>query len=432
MTSSDKNRSSHPEGLEQVTALLQKHKLVQAMMHKQNLPALHQLLEQLSYQSIGQIIESLPSDDQQVVWNHVRDERKEEILLGISDSMRVELVDDIKAQVQSTMIRVFDLHEGCLRQIPIESRKDLAVAKPIWIDLVTPEEEQLVWAREIFGVDIPNPKDLTDLETSARFYVEDNGEIHLHSDFLLDREDESHNVTAAFILKKGTLFSVRAKELPVFRLQRLRARAEQGYVSEAKDILLDLYAADVEYSANALESIYAEVESMGKLVFGARISDDDAEKLLSMIAAEEDLNGRIRRNVLDTRNALSFLMRRKILSEEQHREVKEILRDIESLDGHTAFLFNKMKFLLDATDSSISINQNKDIKRLTVLSVVCMPLNILASIGGMSEFSMMTKRVPWSIAYGCLMFAMVFIAGFTYIGLRVYEKHKDSKRPRIE
>ena len=28
--------------------------------------------------------------------------------------------------------------------------------------------------------------DLTDLEASARFYVEDNGEVHLHSDFLLD------------------------------------------------------------------------------------------------------------------------------------------------------------------------------------------------------------------------------------------------------
>ncbi|SLM32902.1 Mg2 transporter protein CorA family protein (fragment) [Desulfamplus magnetovallimortis] len=339
--------------------------------------------------------------------------------------MRVELVDDIKPRNQSTMIRVFDLHEGCLRQIPIGSKKDLAGAKPIWIDLVKPESEQLAWAREIFGVDIPDPMELTDLETSARFYVEDNGELHLHSDFLLDRENESRNVAVAFILKKGTLFSVRTKELPVFRLQRLRARAESGYVTEAKDILLDLYAADVEYSANALESIYVEIENMGTLVLGARISDDEAEKLISMIAAEEDLNGRIRRNVLDTRNGLSFLMRRKILSPEQYKEVKEILRDIESLDGHTAFLFNKMKFLLDATDSSISINQNKDIKRLTVLSVVCMPLNILASIGGMSEFSMMTRHLPLPIAYGSLILGMIFLAGFTYLGLRIYEKRKN-------
>lgn len=425
METYSKDQLPAPEELEQVINLLQKHKLVQAMMDKQNLPALHKLLENLSPQSIGRIIESLPPDDQQFVWNHVRDERKEEILLGISDSMRVELVSDIKPRDQSTMLRVFDLHKGCLRQIPIESKKDLAGTNPIWVDLVTPEEEQLAWAREIFGVDIPNPAELTDLETSARFYVEDNGEIHLHSDFLLDREDESRNVTVAFILNKGTLFSVRSKELPVFRLQRLRARAESGYVSEAKDILLDLYAADVEYSANALENVYAEVESMGKVVLGARISDEEAEEMLAVIAAEEDLNGRIRRNVLDTRNAISFLMRRKLLSTEHHEEVNEILRDIESLDGHTAFLFNKIKFLLDATDSSISINQNKDIKRLTVISVVFMPLNILAGIGGMSEFSMMTHRFAWPVAYSCLMLTMVMLGGFTYLGLRVYERRNN-------
>lgn len=425
METYSKDQLPAPEELEQVINLLQKHKLVQAMMDKQNLPALHKLLENISPQSIGRIIESLPPDDQQFVWNHVRDERKEEILLGISDSMRVELVSDIKPRDQSTMLRVFDLHKGCLRQIPIESKKDLAGTNPIWVDLVTPEEEQLAWAREIFGVDIPNPAELTDLETSARFYVEDNGEIHLHSDFLLDREDESRNVTVAFILNKGTLFSVRSKELPVFRLQRLRARAESGYVSEAKDILLDLYAADVEYSANALENVYAEVESMGKVVLGARISDEEAEEMLAVIAAEEDLNGRIRRNVLDTRNAISFLMRRKLLSTEHHEEVNEILRDIESLDGHTAFLFNKIKFLLDATDSSIGINQNKDIKRLTVISVVFMPLNILAGIGGMSEFSMMTHRFAWPVAYSCLMLTMVMLGGFTYLGLRIYERRNN-------
>ncbi len=419
---------ARPEGLGEVLDLIQKHKLNESMMDKENqtLPELRKIMEQLSPQSIGCIIEAISSsDDQQFVWNHVGDERKEEILLGISDEIRVELVAEIKPRAQSTMIRVFDLHKGRLRQIPIESRKDLAGAKPIWVDLVTPEDEQLSWAREIFGVDIPNPTELTDLETSARFYVEDNGEIHLHSNFLLDRKDESRNVTVAFILNKGTLFSVRSEELPVFRLQRLRARAESGYVAEAKDILLDLYAADVEYSANALENVYAEMESMSKLVLCARISDDEAEDMLSVIAAEEDLNGRIRRNVLDTRNALSFLMRRKILSIDQHEEGNEILRDIDSLDGHTAFLFNKIKFLMDATDSTININQNKDIKRLTVLSVVFMPLNILAGIGGMSEFSMMTQGVAWPIAYGYLMLAMLVLGGFTFIGLRLYERRKN-------
>jgi magnesium transporter len=299
-----------------------RHDLVESLVHKQNLAELERLLGKLSTAVIARILEALPENDRQIIWQLIRHVRKEEILLEISDSVRVELVSEPKVISQIMVIRVFDLHEGRLRQIPIYSREDLAEANPIWVDLVAPEDEQLIWAREIFGVNLPNPKELTDLETSARFYVEDNGEVHLHSYFLLDREDESRNVAVAFVLNNGTLFSVRTEELPVFRLQRLRARAQAGYVSEAKDVLLDLYAADVEYSANALEDVYSRLEVVGGQVFRSHMTNEAAERILTTISEEEDLNGRIRRNVLDTRNALSFLMRGKLLSNVQHEVVR--------------------------------------------------------------------------------------------------------------
>ena len=401
-----------------------RHELVETLVHKQNRVEFQRLLDQLGYQLIARILEALPTEDRQIVWQLVREDRKEDIRKVISDTIRGELVVEAKPRSRSMQIRVFDLYEGRLRQIPIETKEDLARVKPSWIDLVMPEDEQLAWARDIFGVELPNPRELTDLETSARFYVEDNGEVHLHSDFLLDRKDESRNVPVAFILNKDTLFSVRNKELPVFRLQRLRARAEFGYVSEAKDVLLDLFAAEVEYSANALEDVYSELEEVGRQVFRSHMTDDEAAKILAAIAEEEDLNGRIRRNVLDTRRALSFLMRGKFLSDTQHNDVREILRDIESLDGHTAFLFNKINFQMDATVGFINVNQNKDIKRLTIISVVFMPLNVLAGIGGMSEFTMMTEGVPWPIAYSTFAVALITIGWLTFAGLRFLENRK--------
>jgi magnesium transporter len=403
---------------------MRRHELVETLVYKQNRVEFQRLLDQLGYQLIASILEALSVEDRQIVWHLLREERKEDIRREIADTIRTEFVVENKPRSRSMQIRVFDLYEGRLRQIPIETKEDLAHVKPIWIDLVMPEDEHLAWARDIFGVDLPNPSELTDLETSARFYVEDNGEVHLHSDFLLDRKDESRNVPVAFILNKDTLFSVRSKELPVFRLQRLRARAEFGYVSEAKDVLLDLFAAEVEYSANALEDVYTELEEVGRQVFRSHMTDDEAAKILAAIAEEEDLNGRIRRNVLDTRRALSFLMRGKFLSETQHNDVREILRDIESLDGHTAFLFNKINFQMDATVGFINVNQNKDIKRLTIISVVFMPLNVLAGIGGMSEFTMMTAGVPWTIAYGSFSVALITIGWLTFAGLRFLENRK--------
>ncbi|MCX7096879.1 MAG: magnesium transporter CorA [Methylococcales bacterium] len=401
-----------------------RHDLVETLVHKQNQAELQKRMDQLGSLSMARVLEALPHGDRQIVWQLVRDDRKEDIRRELSDLMRAELGIEAKTKNRSMMIRVFDLYDGRLRQIPIESREDLAQVNPIWIDLVMPEDEQLVWAREIFGVELPNPKDLTDLETSARFYVEENGQVHLHSDFLLDRKDESRNVAVAFILNKNTLFSVRSKELPVFRLQRLRARAESGYVSEAKDVLLDLYAAEVEYSANALEDVYAELEAVGRQVFRSHMTDDEAATILAAIAEDEDLNGRIRRNVLDTRRALSFLMRGKFLSETQHNDVREILRDIESLDGHTAFLFNKINFQMDAIVGFVNVNQNKDIKRLTIISVIFMPLNLLAGMGGMSEFTMMTVGLPWPVAYIGFTLGLVCIGWLTFTGLRFFENRK--------
>ena len=215
----------------------------------------------------------------------------------------------------------------------------------------------------------------------------------------------------------------------MFRLQRLRARAEAGYVSEAKDVLLDLYAAEVEYSANALEDVYAELEAVGRQVFKSHMTDDEAENILAAIAEEEDLNGRIRRNVLDTRRALSFLMRGRFLSEEQHADVREILRDIESLDGHTAFLFNKINFQMDATVGFINVNQNKDLKRLTIISVIFMPLNLLAGIGGMSEFTMMTGGISWPVAYSGFTIGLIIIGWVTFFGLRFFENRKIKNNP---
>jgi len=322
------------------------------------------------------------------------------------------------------MIRVFDLHEGHLRQIPIYRREDLVEVQPIWVDLVAPEDEQLVWAREIFGVHLPNPKELTYLETSARFYVEANGEVHLHSNFLLEQDDESRNVAVAFVLKNSTLFSVRTEELPVFRPQHFQARDQSGYVSEAKDVLLNLFAADVEYSANALEDIYVRLEMVSKQIFRSHMTNDETARILTAISEEEDLNGRVRRNVLDTRNALTFLMRGKLLSNAQHDDVREILRDIESLDGHTSFLFNKINFQMDATVGFLNVNQNKNLKRLTIIGVVFMPINVIAGIGGMSEYTMMTQGIPWPIAYSALIVVMIAIGIVTFWGVRALENHR--------
>ena len=283
------------------------------------------------------------------------------------------------------MINLFVLQNGRLSQEQVEDRNELLqYSNPIWIDVVDPEEEELVWIKEAFGVLLPELDDLGDLEASARYFEADDGHLHIRTDFLLDEEETSRNVRVAFVMTKQVLFSIHDEDLPVFRLVRLRARLRPGSVSNAKDVLLDLYSTDAEYSADALEEVYENLEEAGKRVLTHDVTDSDAAGVLETIAKEEDLNGRIRRNVMDTRRALSFLMRSKLLSDEQQEEARQILRDIDSLENHTAFLFDKINFLMDATVGFININQNKIIKIFSVVSVALMPPTLLASIWGMN------------------------------------------------
>jgi magnesium transporter len=83
---------------------------------------------------------------------------------------------------------------------------------------------------------------------------------------------------------------------------------------------------------------------------------------------------------------------------------------------------NVLTGLMDARASIVSNNLNVLMKRLTVLNVVFMPLNVLAGVGGMSEFSMMTKDYPWPVAYGLFMVGLTIVGLVTYQGLKYYEK----------
>jgi magnesium transporter len=428
-----------PNEQDTLLQLLHKHKLVSDMVHKQNMPR-HDLVESLVHKQnlvklshalektdpadIARTLEDLPSEDQMIVWDQISKKRKISVLRELPLSIMQTLGNNELKNVPAG-IKAFQLNEGRLREVQINSRESLVDAKPIWVDLVDPSFEERIWIADLFGIDLPDPDSLGDLESSARFYVEENGEIHLHSVFLLDRQDVSRNVEVAFILHKEILFSVRMIELPVFRMQRLRALAQPNYVSDAREMLLDLYAADVEYSADALENVYCGLEHVGKQILDKQMSDDDAAAMLTTIAHEEDLNGLIRRNVLDTRRAVSFMMRSRFLTPQQLEDAQQILRDIESLDGHTTFLFGKINFLMDATVGFININQNKVIKQLTVISVIFMPLNIIAGIGGMSEYTTLTEGIPWPISYGGFIVGLGAVAWITFTLLRFFsKKHK--------
>ncbi len=100
------------EALEQVRTLLQKHRIVEGMVHKQDMPR-HELVESLVHKQnlaelqkkldklhpadVAYILEALPLAERLVVWDLVKAERDGEILLEVSDSVRETLIENMDA-----------------------------------------------------------------------------------------------------------------------------------------------------------------------------------------------------------------------------------------------------------------------------------------------------------------------------------------------
>ena len=311
------------------------------------------------------------------------------------------------------MLNIFTLENGRLVRI---RQDEVVTRKPIWVDAIAPGEDEREWVAKTFSIILPQPEHLRDIEASARFY-EENEELHVRSDFMLGKESDSRSVIVAFVLSNNVLFSVHDEDLPVFQRFRLRSHGQPDLVADSRDVLIDLYGSDMEFSADALEEVYADLGEISGTVLNSTLSDKQAGEVLANIAHAENLNGRIRRNLMDTRRAISFLMRSKLLNPDQMDEARQIMQDIDSLDGHTAFLFDKINFLMNATVGFINVNQNKIVRLFSVAAVALLPPTLIASVYGMN-FKYMPE-LQWENGY---LFALSLMAASVALPFWVFHR----------
>ncbi|MBI5551484.1 MAG: magnesium transporter CorA family protein [Desulfobacterales bacterium] len=105
----------------------------------------------------------------------------------------------------------------------------------------------------------------------------------------------------------------------------------------------------------------------------------------------------------------------------------EILDDIileNSQAARQANIYSSiLSGLMDARGTIVNNNMNVLLKNLTLINIVFLPLNLIASIGGMSEWSVMTKGLDWRISYSLFCLAMVAIGWATWMLMkRVIER----------
>jgi magnesium transporter len=312
------------------------------------------------------------------------------------------------------MITAWIMRDGHFHPQPVTEAGQL-VADAVWLDLYKPGPIEIRWIEEAYRQRLPDIHELAEIEASSRFFQDDAG-LHVRAFFLHEIPDQPSNVTVGFVLNEGRLFTLRDEALITFQQYGQNLVAQRELAVDAFGIMLGLFEFKVDQLADLLEQLHIELEKLNARVFHA--GERDFDEVLTLLAAIQDRNDKARLSLMDKQRGLSFLLRSRSCPKAKLPLLREILRDISSLNEHSTFLFEKMQFLMDATTGRINTEQNKIIKIFSIAAVVFLPPTLIASIYGMN-FRIMPE-ISWQFGYPLAIILMV-AAGITPYW---YFKHK--------
>ena len=202
-------KESLGESLQQVIALLEKHRLVESLVHKQDMPK-HDLVELLVHKQnlnelqkkldvlhpadVAYILEALPLEARLKVWELVKAERDGDILLEVSDSVRQSLIADMDSDELLAAAEQLDTDE--LADLAPDLPKD--VLQDLMDSLDSQNRERLQSALSypddavgaLMDFDIVTIREDITLEVALR-YLRRLGSLPDHTDkiFVVDRYD---------------------------------------------------------------------------------------------------------------------------------------------------------------------------------------------------------------------------------------------------
>jgi magnesium transporter len=270
------------------TQQMPRHDLVEALVHKQNLAELQKLLDKLHPADVAYILEAMPLEDRLLIWDLVKAERDGEILLEVSDAVRETLIatmnsgEMLAATEQLDADEIADLAhdlpqyvlDDVFQSLPMEEREKLRAA------MSYPEDS----VGALMDFDVVTIREDVTLEVVLR-YLRRLDELADHTDqlFVVDRNEHLKGV------------------LPINRLLVSDPNAQVGSVMSREMVMLypnekahEAAQAFERYDLVSAAVVGAEDKLVGRVTVNAVmdfIREESESEALSLagLLQEEDL-----------------------------------------------------------------------------------------------------------------------------------------------
>jgi magnesium transporter len=294
------------------------------------------------------------------------------------------------------MINYFSVKD---KKISRGSGSDFVKEGIVWIDLISPTEEEKQFIEKTFSIELFTKQESEEIETSSK-YIETEDEIGINLNFIKTEVGNFINEPVSFIIKNKILISQREYQFRTFDDVYKKLRLNR--IIEGDDIYLLILDARIDYDADLIEALTDKISLISKEL----IKEKDLDKeLLLRITALQETTIMIRENIVEKQRILSSMLKSKIFPKEDYETMRIMIKDVSSLLEHSGFNFERLEFLQNTFLGLIDIEQNRIIKLFTVVTVIFMPPTLIASMYGMN-FKFMPE-LAWTLGYpfaGVLMF----------------------------
>lgn len=288
----------------------------------------------------------------------------------------------------------------------------------------TEQEASVLWFSE------PNPDEKTVL--LERFHLDDHAlasaldpdevsriEFHPNALFLIWKRPENYSGQDSFsfdVSSFGLLLTQNQMVLLCPDDKQLAGLGQHRPMTQPLDVLLELLFNNIHHYLGHLKVIKMIARELQQQ-FNASM---DSRHLVQMFNLSESLVYYI--NAIDSNGSVLTRLRNHAHKNQYGADSLALIEDmiIENEQCHKQAQIYSTVFasLMDARGNLVNNNTNNLLRKLTLINVVFLPLNLLAGIGGMSEFSMMTTPIPWWISYPALLLGMAGLGVAMVLGLK--------------
>jgi magnesium transporter len=311
--------------------------------------------------------------------------------------------------------------------------KALAAAKRggyLWLDYCDPSREELSELIPLLGLHPLAVEDCTDTNQIPKIDDYPQHTFMLFNSLQYARHKLSIHEVDVFI-GQNFLVSVHPRDedgQPVLMGLERQAELEADTIRQGPafllHVLLDLI---VDRKFVEIEKLEEELVGFEEAVLADPAHFDSAGLL------------HLRRDLLSARKSLYY--EREILVKVCRKDcpfigenAQYLYRDIydhlskffELTEGFRDMVTSLMEMYLSMLNNQMALTANQTnatVRRLTFITTIFMPLTLLAGIGGMSEWSMMTGPQNWRVAYPLFLLGMAVLGAISYGFLKQLEKH---------